>query len=245
MATSGTWLFNPDLAELVDEAFERCRIDAAHITARHLISARRSMRFMLADWATKDYHNFRIESETFTLVQGQAVYTAGTDFDIPVLPNTTSNLIDILDAVLTRQGVDTPVIPWTRADYLNIPEKTIEGRPDRWFIDKQRDQIVVTFWPVPENSTDTITFNGVRKFEDSDTAADNADIPYHMYDAFAAGLAARLAEKYAPPELEEKLFLKAERSFRDAQNAVRERGDVTIVPSSNSRRRFGSAGRYR
>ena len=240
MATSGTWIFNPDLAELVDEAFERCRVDPAHITARHVLSARRSMRFMLADWATEDYHDFRIRQESFTVVQGQATYVAGVDFDI-----TDTNLIDMLDAVLTRQGVDTPVIPWSRSDYLNIPEKGIEGRPDRWFIDKRRDNIEVTFWPVPENSTDVITFNAVRKFEDSDTAADNADIPYHMYDAFASGLAARLAEKFAPPELEEKLWVKSERAFRKAQNAVRERGDVRIVPTSASRRRRGSAGRYR
>lgn len=245
MATSGTFLFNPDLAELVDEALERVRIDPAHITARHILSARRSMRFMCADWATKDYHDFRIEQESFTVTQSQAVYTAGVDFDIPVAPNTTTNLLEMLDMVLTRNGVDTPVIWWSRADYLNIPEKQIEGRPDRVFVDKQRDQLVLTFWPIPENSTDIITFNAVRKFEDFDTAADNADIPYQMYDAFAYGLAARMAEKYGTPELEEKLWLKAERAFFDGTNAVRERGDVRIVPDSASRRRRGSAGRYR
>lgn len=240
MTTSGTYLFNPELAELVDEAMERARIDPAHLTARHILSARRSMRFMLADWATKDYHNFRIVNESFTAVESQGVYTAGVDFDI-----TDTNLIDILDMTLTRSGVDTPVTPCYRQDYLNIPEKTTEGRPDRCFIDKQRDNIVFTFWPVPENSTDIISFNGVRKFEDSDTAADTADIPYYMQDAFAAGLAFRLAEKYSPPELESALYTKSEIKFKDAQNAVRERGDVRIVPTSNSRRRRGSAGRYR
>jgi hypothetical protein len=240
MATSGTWIFNPDLAELLDEAFERCRVDPAKITHRHIKSARRSMGFMLADWATKDYHNFRIKEVQFTVVQGQDTYTSGTDFDI-----TDNNILDVLDMVLTRSGVDTPVIPWSRQDYLNIPEKSIQGRPDRVFIDKQRDQIVFTFWPVPENSTDVITFNAVRKYEDSNTAADNADIPYHMYDAFAYGLAARLAEKYGPPEVEEKLFIKAAQALRTAENAVRERGSVRIVPESSSRRRRGSAGRYR
>jgi hypothetical protein len=225
MATSGTYIFNPDLAELVDEAMERARIDPAHVTARHVLSARRSMRFILAGWATQDYHNFRIVQESFTVVQSQGVYTAGVDFDI-----TDTNLIDILDMTLTRSGVDTPVEFYARQDYLNIPEKTTEGRPDRCFIDKQRDGLVFTFWPIPENSTDIITFNGVRKFEDSDTAADTADIPYYMYDAFAYALAFRLAEKYSPPELEAT-------SFRDAQNAVRERGDVRIVPTSSRRRR--------
>jgi hypothetical protein len=219
MATSGTFVFNPELAELMDEAFERARIDPAHLTARHISSARRSMRFMLADWATKDYHDFRITQESFTVVQGQGVYAAGTDFDI-----TDINLIDILDAVLTRNGVDTPVVMYSRSEYLSIPEKTTEGRPDRMFVDKQRDGLVFTFWPVPENSTDIITFNAVRKFEDSDTSSDTADIPYQMYDAFVAELAFRMAEKYSPPELEMALYQKAQAKFRDAQNAVRERG---------------------
>ena len=232
MTTSGTYLFNPDLAELVDEAMERARIDPAHITARHILSARRSMRFMLANWATKDYHNFRIVSESFTAVQSQSVYTAGVDFDI-----TDINLIDILDMTLTRQGIDTPVTFYSRQDYLSLPQKTSEGRPDRCFIDKQRDNLVFTFWPVPDNATDVITFNGVRKYEDSDTAADTADIPYHMYDAFAYGMAFRLAEKFSPPELEQALYAKSENAFRDAQNAVRERGDVRIVPASSRRRR--------
>jgi hypothetical protein len=240
MATSGTFIFNPDLAELVDEALERCRIDPAKITSRHILSARRSMRFMLADWATQDYHDFRIVNGNFTVTQSQAVYTGGTDFDI-----TDNNLLDILNMSLRRNGIDTPVEFCSRSEYMDIPEKTTEGRPDRVFVDKQRDQIVLTFWPVPENSTDVIYYDAVRKFEDSDTAADNADIPYHMYDAFAYGLAFRLAEKFAPPELEAALYQKAQNAFRSAQNAVRERGDVRIVPSSGSRRRRGSAGRYR
>ena len=240
MATSGTYIFNPDLAELVDEALERCRIDPAKITSRHILSARRSMRFMLADWATKDYHNFRIVEETMTLTASQASYVAGTDFDIA-----NSNLLEIIDVVLRRDGGDTPVTFMPRSEYLNIPEKTTEGRPDRVFIDKGRDGITMTLWTVPENSTDQLIFNGVRKFEDSDTAADNSDIPYYMYDAFAYGLAFRLAEKFAPPEIEASMYQKAQIAFRDAQNAVRERGDVRIVPGSGRRRRRGGAKSYR
>lgn len=237
MATSGTFIFNPDLAELVDEAMERCRIDPAKIEARHILSARRSMRFMLADWATEDYHDFRIKRLNFTTVDGTGSYTGPT--------NLPTNVVDIIDVALRRSGVDTPIEFMSRSDWLNLPAKTTEGRPDRVFVDKQRDGITVYFWPVPENSTDQIYFDAVLKFEDSDTASDNADIPYQMLDAFAGGLAARLAEKYSPPELEEKLWLKADRAFKRGTHAVRERGDVRIVPESGTRRRRGSAGRYR
>ena len=242
MTTSGTYIFNPDLAELFDEAMERARIDPANVTVRHILSARRSMRFMLADWATKDYHDFRIRTDTMTMVESQAAYVAGTDFDLDAGG---VNIVDIIDVILRRNGLDTPVEFMGREEFLNIPEKDTEGRPDRVFIDKQRDGITMTFWTVPENSTDQILFSAVRKFEDADTASDTADIHYYMHDAFAYGLAFRLAEKFSPPELEQALFGKAQNAFRDAQNAVRERGDVRIVPVSGQRRRRGSAKSYR
>lgn len=242
MTTSGTYIFNPDLAELVDEAFERCRVDPANISIRHILSARRSMRFMLANWATQDYHDFRIRRDNITLTESQASYVAGTDFDLDVGG---VNIIDIIDVVLRRDGVDTPVEFMSRQEYLNIPEKDTEGRPDRVFIDKQLDGITMTLWTVPENSTDQLFFDAVRKFEDSDTASDTADIHYYMYDAFAYGLAFRLAEKFSPPELEQALYGKAQNAFIMGSNASRERGAVRIVPESGFRRRRGSAGRYR
>ena len=133
MTTSGTYIFNPDLAEMVDEAMERARIDPAKITSRHILSARRSMRFMLADWATKDYHDFRIRQDTMTMVQSQAAYVAGTDFDLDAGG---VNIIDIIDVALRRNGVDTPVTFMPRSEFLDIPEKDTEGRPYRVFMYK-------------------------------------------------------------------------------------------------------------
>jgi hypothetical protein len=222
VATSGTYIFNPDLAEIVDEAFDRCRVDPALLTARHILSARRSMRFMLTDWATDEFHDFRIRRLNFTLVDGQAVYGSPTYFP--------ANVIDVLQMVLRDSGVDTPVTLMSRSEYLDIPSKDTEGRTDRIFIDKQRDGLTGTVWPVPDNSTDVLYYDAVVKFEDSDTASDNADIPWYMHDAFAAGLAARLAEKYAPPELEEKLWLKGERALKKASIAARGMGDVVFRP---------------
>jgi hypothetical protein len=200
------------------------------------------MRFMLAGWATKDYHDFRIQRQSFTVVQSQSEYVAGTDFDLGL---TGVAIVDVLNAILRRDGVDTPVELMSRDELLNIPEKDTEGRSDRVFIDKQNAGLIFTFWPVPENSTDEIHFDAVMKFQDSDTAADDADIPWYMYDAFAYGLAFRLAEKFAPPELEASLYVKAENSFKEGCNAARERGDVRIVPGSNSRRRRGRSSNYR
>lgn len=232
MPTSGRYLFNPDLAEIVDEAFERCRIDPALITARHIESARRSIRFMCADWATEEHHEFRIRQRTVTLTQGTGTYTGA---DTGGSPPWGTNVIDVLGIVLRRSGYDTPMTMISRSDHLDLPNKTQQGRPDQYYVNKQRDALSITLWPIPENSTDQLILDLLVKFEDGDAAAQNADIPYYMFDAFASGLAARLAEKYAPPELEEKLWLKAGRALKRGTVAQREPGDIRLTPVNRGR----------
>jgi hypothetical protein len=226
MATSGTYLWNPDLALIVDEAYERCLVDPASLTSRHILSARRSIPFMLVSWATKGFMDFKIERRTQALTQGTQTYTLSGE------------IIDIIDIVLRRSGVDTPVEIMTRQEWLNIPDKDLQGRPDRYFADKQRDAIDLTLWTVPENSTDVLHYDCLIRYEDHDQAAQNADIPYYMQDAFAAGLAARLAEKYAP-QLEDKLIAKAGIALREGLGASKEIGDLRIVPQSGRQRRVG------
>lgn len=180
------------------------------------------MRFMLSDWATDEYDDFRIERMNFTTVDGTAVYSGASTFP--------SHVIDVISVFLRSDGTDTPMTLISRRDHADIPDKSVEGRPDRIFIDKQRDGLVGTLWPVPDNSTDAIYFDAVVKFEDHDKAANNADIPYMMREAFAAGLAARLAEKYSPPELEKDLIIKAVHALRKGRNASREMVEVRMTP---------------
>ena len=226
MATSGTYLWNPDLSRVVDEAYERVLIDPASLEYRHILSARRSISYMLVSWATKGYTEFKIEQRQQALTQGTDSYTLSGE------------VIDIVDMALRRDGVDTPVEIMTRSEYLDLPEKTFEGRPDRYFADKQRDEIVITVWTVPENSTDILIYDCLIRYEDHGKASQTADIPYYMREAFAAGLAARLAEKYAP-QLEDKLIAKASLALKDGLGATKEIGDLRIVPQSGRQRRIG------
>ena len=49
MATSSSKNFEPDVAEYIEEAFERCGLEAR--TGYDLKTAKRSLNLMLADWA--------------------------------------------------------------------------------------------------------------------------------------------------------------------------------------------------
>lgn len=232
MATSGTYLWSPDLAEMIDEAFERCKIDPSTLDVSHIISARRSINFMLADWATDDRHDFRVDRlSPFALVLGTQQYT--------VDPQTDGRVIDILSMSLRRAGSDTAMWPMSRQEWLDIPNKTTQGRPSRYFADKRQSSVIIQLWPIPENSTDTLIMDVMRKFTDAGSATNEPDIPYYMREAFAAGLAAKLGEKYAPENFLPRLIGRAAETLKKADGSQRVLGDVRIVPGSNYRGRRG------
>lgn len=227
MATSGTYTYSLDIAEAVEEAFERCGIDPATVTARHARSARRSLNMMFADWASRGVHLWAIDQQTQVLTQSDATYT------VPV------GTVGILEMVVRRDGFDTPVWPMARDEYLAIPDKTTEGLPNRfWFERLGGASSVIHLWDVPENSTDTLIYYRMRQLQDITSAAENPDVPYFWNEALVAGLAAKLAEKYAP-ERENSLIAKAELQYKRANQEDRERTPTAtrVVYAVSSRRR--------
>ena len=73
MATSGTTTWNPDIGELVEEAYERAGLELR--SGYDLKTARRSLNFLLAEWANKGLNLWTVQSGTLTLVAGQKTYT--------------------------------------------------------------------------------------------------------------------------------------------------------------------------
>lgn len=213
MATSGTYALSPEIAEYLDEAWERCGIDPATIGTRHLRSARRSLDFLFSEWANRGIHLWAVDQQTQGVTASDATYA------------TASGTLAILEMVVRRSSVDTEVSPMARDEYALIPDKTTEGLPSRYWLDRATG--IYTLWQVPENSTDTILYWRMRRLQDVGASSNTADVPYQWYEALAAGLAAKLAEKYAP-ERENALLAKAEKAFQLADGDDRERTPTTI-----------------
>jgi hypothetical protein len=76
MAVSGSKDFEPNVAEYVEEAFERCGLEFR--TGYDARTARRSINFLFADWANRGLNRWTIDQVNQTLVSGLSEYPIGT-----------------------------------------------------------------------------------------------------------------------------------------------------------------------
>ena len=76
MAVSGSKDFEPNVAEYVEEAFERCGLELR--TGYDAQTARRSLNLLFADWANRGLNRWTIEQVTQTFAEDIAEYPVGT-----------------------------------------------------------------------------------------------------------------------------------------------------------------------
>ena len=218
MATSSSTNFDPKVTEFVEEAFERCGLELR--TGYDLVTAKRSINLMLAEWANRGLNQWTIEEATQTVTKDTLTYTLN------------SNVIDILDCSLRRtEGsvtTDLSMRRLSRSEYLNIPVKATTGRPSQFFLDKQNSS-VLKIWPAPENSTDILVFNKIVRMDDADTAINTMDMPFRFYPCFAAGLAYYISVKKAP-EKTQMLKQMYEEEFDRAASTDEDRASFRIRP---------------
>ena len=215
MAVSGSTDFELDVADYVEEAFERCGLEAR--TGYDLKTATRSLNLMLADWANRGLNQWTIQQRTISLVKSDGEYSLDPD------------VIDILAVVIRRDGTDFSISRVSRDEFLAIPTKTTEGRPTQFFLDRQITPNL-KIWPLPENSTDVLVYDSLTRINDADTAKNTMEVPFRFYPCLAAGLAYYLSLKRAPERVQ---MLKAvyEEEFRRAIDEDRDRASFQISPS--------------
>jgi hypothetical protein len=128
MPTSGTSIFNLDLNNLIEEAFERCGSELR--SGYDLRTARRTLNLLTIEWANRGINLWTIEQGTIPLVTGQAIY--------PV-PNDT---IQLLDTVIrqnpgTLNQTDINISNIAEPTYSSIPNKLTQGRPIQYWFNRQ------------------------------------------------------------------------------------------------------------
>jgi hypothetical protein len=214
MTLSGTSDFELDVAEYIEEAFERCGLEVR--TGYDLKTAKRSLNLMLAEWANRGLNQWTIKQRSFTSTQG--------DGDISI----SADVIDVLSVVVRRSNTDYALDRVSRDTFLSIPNKTSQGRPSQFFLDRQTTP-VLQIWPRPENNTDVVIYDALTRMNDADGQTNTLDMPFRFYPCLAAGLAYYISMKRAPNRVQ---LLKAvyEEEFERAMTEDRDRSSFNVVP---------------
>jgi hypothetical protein len=195
MATSGTYTFNPSLGELTLYAYNLIGIRNTSIVQEHMESARMATNLLLASWSNRGVNLWAVDLVTTPLVQGQATYSVD------------SNTVVILDAYMRiDNGVNDPIdriiLPISRTEYASYPNKDQQGFTTVFWFDRLLSP-TVTLWPVPDGtSAQYLKYYRVKRIQDANLqGGETVEIPYLWMDAFAFGLAVRLAQVWAPQML--------------------------------------------
>ena len=101
MATSGSKDFELEVADYVEEAFERCGLELR--TGYDLKTAQRSLNLMLAEWANRGLNQWTIKAKTIAAVKDTITYEVDS--------TTPTSIIDVLDVFVreTISGTTTDV----------------------------------------------------------------------------------------------------------------------------------------
>lgn len=223
MTTSGVTTFNPDLTEIVEEAFERCGGEMR--TGYDLRTARRSLNLMFTDWANRGIN-------MWTMEQGQQILSAGTaTYTLP------ADTVDLLDHVI-RTGAgsastqaDLTITRISEPTYATIPNKLTPGRPIQIWIQRLNTP-QFTIWPVPDNTQQYIlVYWRLRRIQDAGQGVNTMDMPFRFYNAMVAGLAYYLGMK-VPGAIDRLQVLKAQydEAWELAAGEDREKAAVRFVP---------------
>ena len=214
MTTSNSRDFNLDVAEAIEEAYERCGLEMR--TGYDARTARRSLNIMFSEWANRGLNLWTVEQATQALTSGTATYQFTTDYT------------DLLEVVIRRGGTDFSLSRMSRGDYLNLPNKDQTGRPSQYYFDRKITPSFI-LWPTPDSSSDSLVYYYVRRIQDADTLQNTTDIPFRFLPCLVAGLAYYISMKKAPDRIQ---ILKSvyEEEFQRASDEDEDRVPLKLTP---------------
>lgn len=224
MASSGTYAFSPSNGELVLAAYERIQIRAPSLRQEHMLSARRELNFLFAQWGNSSPNLWEVIRTQTTLTAGTASYS---------IPGKTIMILDASIVLNFGQSDESRryITPISRTEYLSFANQQVPGQPTCYWFDRLISP-TVTFWPVPDaNGPYTFDYFSCTQIQDANLASgETPDVPLRWFDAIVAGMSHRLARIYAPP-LEKDRKMDAQEAWGIAATQDTENVPVTFAPS--------------
>jgi hypothetical protein len=220
VAVSGTYNFNLDIDEVIQEAMEMIGGEAT--SGHEPKSARRSINLMLKDWQNRGVLLWTTGTTTVTVAASTTAYTLSGDTS------------DVLQVIYDNSTSDIVLESISYEEYLQLPKKSQTGRATQYATKRDRDAVTVYAWPIAANSTDRLKIETIKELQDVDkSATQNADIHKRFLPALTMGLAYYMSLKRSGVPLEKSALLKAEyeSTLQRSLEEDRQRTSMWVRPS--------------
>ena len=202
--TSGVSEFNPQIDDIIEEAFERTGVQGTR-TGYQLRSARRSLNIMFQEWANRGVHLWKIKLAKIPLVEGQAEYNFASDSE-----NFPQDLDTVLEAYYRNNSdatapQDIALTKIDRSAYSATPNKLAKGTPSQYYVERKLNPSIFLYTTPSSSVSDATTpsnfqfcFYYLAKIQDAGSYNYTSDVVNRFYPCMMSGLAYYLSQKYSP-----------------------------------------------
>ena len=202
--TSETTEFNPQIDDIIEEAYERTGVLGTR-TGYQLRSARRSLNILFQEWANRGVHLWKVKLAKIPLVQGQAEYSYATDS-----VNFPDDMTSILEAYYrnnsnTAAPSDVALTQISRSAYSATPNKLTQGTPSQYYMDRKLNPSIFLYATPSASISSTTTpssfqfcFYYLARIQDAGSYNYTSDIVNRFYPCMMSGLAYYLSQKVSP-----------------------------------------------
>ena len=235
--TSEATEFNPQVDEIIEEAFERTGVRGTR-TGYQLRSARRSLNIMFQEWANRGVHLWKVKLAKVPLVEGQAEYNFASD---------SVNFPDDIDSVLeayyrnnstTTAPVDVSLTKIDRSAYSQTANKLTKGTPSQYYVERKLNPTVFLYATPSSSVSSTSTpssfqfcFYYLSKIQDVGAYNNTSDVVNRFYPCMMSGLAYYLSLKYSP-DMSQELERRYESELLRALDADNQGTSTFISPQT-------------
>ena len=207
--TSETTEFNPQMDDIIEEAFERTGVRGTR-TGYQLRSARRSLNIMFQEWGNRGVHLWKVKLAKIPLVQGQAEYSYASDS-----ANFPDDISTVLEAYYrnnsdTANPQDIALTQISRSQYSQTPNKLTQGTPSQYYVARRLNPSIFLY-ATPSSSVSSTTtpssfqfcFYYLSKIQDVGAYNNTSDVVNRFYPCMISGLAYYLSQKVSPDRSQE------------------------------------------
>ena len=202
--TSGEAEYNPQIDEIIEEAYERTGVLGTR-TGYQLRSARRSLNIMFQEWGNRGVHLWKVKLAKIPLVEGQAEYNFASDST-----NFPEDIDSVLEAYYRNNSdatapADIALTKIDRSAYSATPNKLAKGTPSQYYVERKLNPSIFLYTTPSSSVSSTSSPNNFQfcfyylaRIQDAGSYNYTSDIVNRFYPCMMSGLAYYLSQKVSP-----------------------------------------------